>query len=779
MMNQKDGVQVAWSINIFDKIITWLISIIFLICPFFVTNLTAQDVGYEKIMLFYGLTLIAAIFWLLKAVVIGELKLIKTPLDIPLAVTLLLMIASTVLSINKKISFMGAYGNPSKGLLAFIMVVIFYYLVVNNLTIQKLKIFYSAFLGSGIIIILTTILQFRKIFILPIPGARDITFNLIGNSTSLANYLIVLMPLLIVGLSQFDEIFPNVKKLFKITAKSVLAITTILSVISLMLLNNFSNWSLAILGILILLIFILSRVITINPKNIIIPSVAFLLFIVLLSMSKFHFGSLQLPDEVSLNHQASWNIAVSTLKSNPIFGTGPSTFDYAFGRYKNQNFNSTPLWNVRFNSANGGLFEMLSTNGSLATLGFIVVLLIILSASFISIIKSKDEKQPILLGLFASFVCVVYVFVMNPINSTMMLVFWLLLALTAAAGSSYASNQIKTRNISLRVSTVYALSLPAIFLATSVGVILIITTGVKMYIADIYVKQATVATDNSIKIEKLSKAINIIPTQEAYLIALSNVYIQEANRLANININDENVARNISAAIQLARSVTDDLSPNNAGANELVASLYENAAAYAPDALKYDADYQNKVLSLEPVNPMPNIRLGLIKMATAKITEDKTQKEANINEAINQYQMAINKKPDFSQAYYYQAVAYDNLKNFNAATDALNKAANYAPKDIEYIFEIGRLYYNLGVEITGSTDTTPITKNDNIKMAEQIFQAILAAQPNHSNSIYSLTLLNNRTGDKESAKKYFSMLMNVLPDGEQKENVKKQFPDLQ
>ena len=112
--------------KILDAIIFASISLIFFLTPIFFTGLTAQGLGFEKMILFFVLTLLGVVAWVTKGVIAGELPLKRTPLDFPILALLAVYAVSTILSISRKDSILGYYGSSSKGLVAFVIFVLFY-----------------------------------------------------------------------------------------------------------------------------------------------------------------------------------------------------------------------------------------------------------------------------------------------------------------------------------------------------------------------------------------------------------------------------------------------------------------------------------------------------------------------------------------------------------------------------------------------------------------------------------------------------------------------------
>ena len=783
-----------------DFVIIGAVFLVFFLCPLFFTGLVAQNIGFEKVTLFYFLALLGAVAWVTKAVIVGELNIKRTPLDWPILGLLAVFITSTVLSISQKDSFIGTYGNPAKSLAAVVVFVLFYYLVINNIDQKRIKLLFWGIIGSTSAVAIFSLLQLLGKFILPFASTQAISFNPLGSLSGLTMYLVITLPLLVIGMAQVKEIHPGLtNKIFIGAIKTVLGAVILISLFVLTLLNGFTFWPAAIVGIVIVLMFLLSKIIKISSSNIVIPIASFLLLIILLVLGNFNIMTLNLPVEVSLSRKASFDIAKNSLKQDPLLGSGPSTFYYSFDKYKGADFNSSPLWDAKFDNASGMIFEMAATVGGLGVLGIVIISLIALSICFLTLIKvQKNDTQSILLALFSSFITVIIFGLLFSMNNSLVLVSTLIAILAVAMAIVNYPEKFKTLNLSFRASPKYALALAAIFLTLSAGVVILFTMGVKMYLADIYVMQSLKAADINQKIAKINKAIVLAPYQDIYYLNLANNYMALANQEVNGNRDQAIIENSLSLAIDTGKKALA-LSPNSTANNEAMALIYENASFYVRGALEWAENLYNKSIELSPDSPTPYLRMALINMARANAEKDETQKEYYINEAIKKYDLALVKKADFGAAFYGKAIAYEQLKKTDEAIEQLKKAVILTTDNVDYRFELARLYFNRGVaapgiaqsateDITNGAEASQdlsvsgaggaIKKNEDVTMAEQLFLSIVQANPNHANALYSLALLYQKTGETDNAKVVIKQLLTVVTDEASIDIIKKQFPGL-
>lgn len=795
------------SIKGLDFIIISCISLIFFLCPLFFTGIVAQGLGFEKMILFYFLVLLGLVAWVTKGVVLGELNLKRTPFDIPILLFLVIYGVSAGFSVGLKDSLIGTYGNTAKGLIAMVIYALFYYLVVNNLDAKRIKVIFWSIVGSTSLIVVYSLLQLNNIFLLPLDFTKVQSFNPLGSLSGLTSYLVIVLPLLVIAVSQVKEIFPKISNAGMYLMKIIFGVITLGSLAILALLNGFTFWPIAIVSIVIVLMFFLSKIIKITNNNLLFPLAIFLGLIILLVLGNFNIASLSLPSEVSLSRSASWQIAKDSVMENPLLGSGPSTYYYDFSKFRDAKFNASPLWNVNFESATGFIFELAATVGIIGAVIFIVILLIALSVSFLTIIKSDNKEiSSILLGLFSSLVAVVLFLVLFSQNNSLILLSVIIGVYAISSALVMYPEKFANLKLSFRASPKFALALAAIFLCVSAGVVVLFTMGLKMFLADRYAKESLLASDLTVKIERLNKAIDLAPYQDVYYINNANNYMSLANQAATSNAGQTEVSNALSKAINMGKQATD-LSPNRSSNNELLALIYENASFYTKGALDWAEQSYAKEMEVDPNNPTPNFRLGLVNMARSNSETDQEEKKFYINEAIKKYDEAIAKKGDLAAAYYGKAIAQEKLGNIDGAIDQLKQASLNDSSSVDYKFELGRLYFNRGVTqpnlnqnaaqqiaengAEGEASSTEnisvqptypsgatVTRNDDLNIAEQLFLNILLTNESHANARYSLAVLYQKIGEKDKEKIMAQSLLNIIQDQATKDAVAEQFKDV-
>jgi Tetratricopeptide repeat len=82
------------------------------------------------------------------------------------------------------------------------------------------------------------------------------------------------------------------------------------------------------------------------------------------------------------------SVTKSVLKHDPVWGVGPNKFSFAWAKYKSQDINNTPFWDVVFNSGSGLLPTFASTTGILGILALVFFFVLFIVSGIRSIFAS-------------------------------------------------------------------------------------------------------------------------------------------------------------------------------------------------------------------------------------------------------------------------------------------------------------------------------------------------------------------------------------------------------
>lgn len=770
------------------KYLNWLINasifLIFFLTPLFFLGITSAGISFEKIMLIFFLTIIGLSAWLVRGLIKGEIIFSRTPFDLPAFIVFIVFALATIFSVNVKESFLGSYGSPAKGLAAIALFILVFYLVVNNLNEKKFKIWLYGFITSSSLLIIYSILQIFGIYVIPLSFTKNQGFNPIDSLSSLLAFAAAVLPLFVIFSSQTKELFAGIKSYKYKIIKYLLLVLTILNLVILVIAKGFVFWPAVVTGAVIILMFFLAKIVETKNINLLLPFAVFILAIIFLVAGSFININLNLPAEISLNRSASWDIAKSSLKNDPLLGSGPATFNYSFSKYKGADFNRSPLWNVRLESASGIFFESLATIGLLGALALIYAFWKIFSLSFRSIMDSKEKNlRIILIALFSSAVSLFIISILVTLNSSILIIFVLLLILMSAATLLLNQEKIKTLKLSIKYSPKYALALAIIFLVMAAAILIIFSLGLRMALGEYYAGNSYAKTNIEDRINSLNKAIALAPYEDNYYLAQTNNYILMANKMYSDGKNKTDVANILDLAIQTGERAVA-LSPAKAVNYEVLAFAYENASSFIDGSLAEAEKLYKKESGLDSDNPFPFLRIGYLKMSNYFSEKDETKKQEYLDQALKKFDEAIAKKIDYDKAYYAKAAVYEQMNKLSQAIGEIEKAIASAQDNIDYQFELGRLYYNKGLAqapgggVNNANKEEIIKRNDDINRAQKIFESIIAANSDYANAHNSLVILYQKVGETDNAKKQLQTLLNLITDENQKEALKKQYPEL-
>lgn len=757
--NEKEGEKNTKLVDFFDKLITVSLVALFFGLPIFFTGLTFQGIVFEKEIYFYFWLLIALIAWATKAVITGEMKIRRTPLDIPIAIFFFVYLLATVFSVDRWHSFWGFFGDPSRGLINIIALILAYYLIFSHFTWERFKWIIGGVVAANFLVAVWSILAIRGINFLPQKIASFSPISLLGSITGLGVYLSLMIPILMSLVFKVSGIEIKWKRNFStyFLLSVILLDFFLLFSLSAYLFSskNFFDASLGlVVGLSFFLIYILARIVRPLQKWTWLPMVSFAFILAILMIGNINFSKINLPAEVSPAPGLSYSVAKESLKDKFFLGAGPGQYGYAFSLYKPQEFNNNSLYNLRFYNGSGVFFESLSTIGILGTIGMILVLLTFLGVIIYLLSRDKEKNKIYSLG----FVSAAVIFLINALilkmNGSILLVGIILGILAIAVVLKESGSEENNLNLSLKASPKFALTLAFIFMIVATGVIFLFIFIGKVFVADMYIGSANRETKISEEgsTAKVLKAIKLYGKEGRYYSRLAQEYMALVNQEiakgeSERDLNKVQVYLNNSIA---AANMGKDLMKQDVLATEVAAQVYESAGAYVSDSLPLTEATYKKALEMEPENPSFYIKLGQVKESLAANKKEEAEKKQLINEAGDLFQKAIEKKSNFDAGYYNLALVKQALGDLDGAVENMEKAVTFNNQNINYFYGLAGLLQSRN-------------KNEDAKNAESIYKKILEARPNEVNVHFSLGSLFESQKRKQEAIDEYQKVLDNLP----------------
>lgn len=741
--------------NMWEKISKYAYLAIVFLMPIFVLPVSISPIEINKAYLVFTGTAIVAILWLISFVHNGEIKIPKSAVLGMLIVISLLSLLSAAFSDNRILSFVGDnFGLDSMSAIAMLS----FFAILAVFLFQEEK---SLFLFINIILISAAVLFIFQIFrifgitILPFKIFPAKTSNLLGTWNELAVFF---------GLSALLSAVS-----FKLLNKNKIFFGLILfiSLLSLVVINFKLVWETLAIFLLIFLIYIFS-----NSKDTksfaTLPLAIFVISVLFIFLSSITGNILESSGlnytEVRPSFSGTFEIIKSSLKENPVLGSGPGTFVYNWLKFKSQSINLTQFWNARFNYGVGVIPSFFATGGALMILAWILFFAFLLFQFFKIInIKNKENNEHAFSIIF--FFAAVYLWFFNFIYTPAFTVFALAFVFTGLfIAQTVKMGKIKLWKINL-------LNDPKIKFLFSFAVLLIIVASLgifysfsKKYFAAYYFAKGISVFNNKgdlVSSESLIlKSVNLDPQDREYR-ALTELGIIKMQNIINNTSASPDVLR---AEFQSVLSSTIQYAQNAASINNLeplnfinLAKVYE---AVIPLKIEGAADLAINNLSeafkRDPLNPDILVSKARIEAVMNNL------KEAKIN-----LEKSIELKPDYAVSNFMLAQIEAAAGNLENAIKKTKDTYFLAPNDTGVLFQLGLLYYQSG----------------DLESSRQVFEKTVSLNSNYSNARYFLGLIYDKENRKTDAIKEFEKIEALNPQNKEVKiilsNLKRGLPALE
>ncbi len=749
-------------VKMLDSIFKFSLFAIFLGIPLFFTNLTFQGIAFEKQMYFYFWILIALIAWGSKSGYVGEMKIKKTPLDIPIISFWLFYLIATIFSADRWHSFVGFFGDPSRGFISITAMIILYYLVLSNFSQNLFKWLMRAVIFSGAIAIIWDLLRIFNIKLffgeklwssLPVS-----TIGSLQSAAIFACFMIFIFMTAILKIRFNDEI-SNLKKniysfiLAFFIAASLLVVLALYNYIPL-----FSHFPLAglVIGAAFFVIFILAKIVRPKDAWTLLPMVIFIVVLAFLMIGPVNISRVNLPLNVSVPYGTASEIAKGSLGDSFFIGYGPGNYGYAFSKFLPQNFDNM---NLRFFEGEGLIFESISTLGVIGTVLLIILILTFLGTSIFLLYREKERNKIYSLGVLSATIVLLINALVSQSESSIIILMVIMGTLTTGVLFMESDIKGKIMSFSLKTSPKFALTLAFISLLIFASVAFLFVFFGKIYAADLYMGQAIrsekVSEEGSIA--KIGKAINLNQKESRYFSRLGQEYLVLTNdeMLKGEQERDINKIKAYLASGVQAGVFGRNLMPKDVNSVETLAQIYENSGIYLAEGYESAAKEYQKALELEPNNPAFYVRLGIVKTKIAATKEKSEDKKVLIEEAKELFKQAIEVRKNFDSAYYNLASTEEALGQMDEAIEDMKKAVSIQGNNVNYVFNLARMLQSRG-------------KDDDNKIAEALFKQILGVNDKEINTHFNLGLLYEKTSRKAEAAAEYAKVIELLPEGSEK-----------
>ncbi len=604
MQNEESKLEV---INYIEKASVVILGLLFILFPLLFTNLTTDFFSLPKQAFLIFVTIVLLLLFGAKTLLLEKVSIRRTPLDLPIVLFILAILLSVVFSVARWDSFTNFVPLLFAGLLFFAIT----YNIKNE---KSLIVLVSSLLAGGALLSLVSILSYFKVYIFQFDFTQAQTFTPLGSFFDLALYLLFLLPLAFYFLSPF--IFRKKHKESQEDKK----------------LDAVKMAGFGLMGVIILGGLILSLYNLLKPGNLTL-----------------------LPMETGFQTAfAAISQDAGRIFQGFLFGSGFGQFLTDFTRFKQASFNANPdLWNLTFIRSSSFVLELLATTGLLGLLSFLFLCF--------KVLKEKPLFIPLVIALGISFVL--------PLSFiTLTLIFFLLGIYAGLKGLT--DNQryfdVEIQLVAMRKGF-FAFALEettrpkgsnrilSYFVLTAIIVFaLIFGFGTYNYLsANVNFQKSLVAASQNngqLTYTYQNSALTSLTGRnvDSYHRIFSQTNLALANSLASSipqgaspsAQTTQTIYTLVQQSINAARQATT-LSPKNAINWQNLSSIYRSLIGFGQNADSFAILAQQQAVALDPSNPQEYISLGGIYFQLRAF-----------DRAQEQFQLAVNLKPDFANAYY-------------------------------------------------------------------------------------------------------------------------------
>lgn len=619
-------------ISYLENVMLLVIGVVLLAFPLVFTSLTTDAFTLPKQILLASGVVLSIVLFGVKMIAEGRVKVRTSPFDIPVLVMMLVVLVSALFANNRYDALIAA--------VPFLFAGFFYFIIVNVVKKEKSLLFVLATLTLGAVLSsLLTILSFFKIYPLPLAYTHTQAFTPMGSLLDQAIYLALVLPVagyfvytLIVGLNNrrqhavpFEE---GKKEVVKPDLRNV----------------GFSVAAVIIALGLVTTVYMLAT----TQKPLILP---------------FETGFQTAFASIS---QDTGHVFKSFL-----LGSGFGTYVTDFTRFKSAAFNNNAtLWSFTFFQSSSFVLELLATTGLLGLLAFLFIIY--------RVVRERHFFVPLILAIIAAFIL--------PFTFTLQALLFILLGLFAVTRAQTHARRYAEQEFYLvalkrgliapgpdgEAQRTYSKFLPIIFSLLMIVVIGVMTYfAVKFVVSDVTFQSSLVAQsqNNAQATYKLeTQAISQFPWRDAYYRIFSQTNLRIANSLAAAQPQgaspsaqvQNNIVTLIQQAITAGRSAVT-VSPQSASNWNNLSSIYRALIGFGQNADQFAVITNQQAIALDPNNPQQYISLGGIYYQIQQW-----------DEASRQFQLAVQLKPDYANAYYNLGHALESKGDSQSLEQALS-----------------------------------------------------------------------------------------------------------
>ncbi|MFA6315053.1 MAG: tetratricopeptide repeat protein [Candidatus Paceibacterota bacterium] len=457
--------------------------------------------------------------------------------------------------------------------------------------------------------------------------------------------------------------------------------------------------------------------------------------------------------ELSLPWQMTLDVTAGTIKNYPLLGVGSNHFLQAFLAYKPNIINSTPAWNVEFNSGFGYVPTLISAQGTIGSILWLIFF-VFLGISGYRVLRRMPNDEISRFTILSSYTGTVFLwltlFIYVPSHAIIFLTFVMTgIFFGSAASYGLLNSWVWTPRSGDKWSkTMFAFILLLIVIAAILGVVYAKKTLALSYFGK-GISELNVTGDPVLADAYFRKA-QAIDSSDVYWQARAEASMAYANKLASSLSNTSTASTTETVMTQIVEATNQALTYSRNAINFDPTNYYnfvsEARVSEFAAGLQMANGYENavqsygKAIGLNPFNP--SLYLGLAKLQ-ARMNK--------LDDALTSTGAALQTKNNYLDAIFLLSQIYAAKGNLPDAIIAAKVALEINPENPIILFQLGLLEYNM----------------KNYPAAEVAFAAATKYQTDYANARYFLGLSYARQNKSTDAIREFEEISKTNPDNQE------------
>lgn len=711
------------------------------------------SVSLAKIAGISLVTLVLLAFWIFKKLKEGSLEIQKDWITLSVVVILLTTTVSALLSGGVRSAFLGNGMEIGTVIsLAFGFVLLFLTANILRARDRIFVFFFTFFISFFVVALFQAIRLFAGPDVLSFGLFVDGTSNLIGKWNELGIYFGLSA---LVSLLTFE--FVSMSRVFKVLSGISLAI----SLLFLAIINFAYVWYAVAAFALVSMVYWFAN----NRMNLTGAESSFFaknkvslpsLIVLVISLVFIIWGGAvkqSLPEKYQVGQvevAPSWSytadVAMKTLKADPIFGAGPNKFLAQWLKYKPAEVNQTIFWNVDFTYGIGLIPTYLVTTGLLGFLAWIAFLVLFVLMGVKAVFTTTKDVVGRFL-LVGSFFAALYLWIFQVIYVPSQMLFSFAFIFTGVFFAAYAVEKGLPGRVFVfgndpKKNFVTTL---ALIVGLLVSVSLIYLVGSKSVAAAYFfsgVNKINTSGDIQGGEALMKKAISLDSKNDIYYRTLTDLNVAKVNAiLSQQNVKPEDLKVQFETVfpdvlVQNQNAISSD--PTNYQ-NWLVLGRIYSGVLPLGFAGAYDKA-KEAFMKAEEISPMnPLIALENARLEALNKDNDK---------AKEYIAKAIQLKNNYTDAVYLLSQIEIAAGNIKGAIQSVEAAAFLTPNDPTIFFQLGFLRYS----------------DKNYKDAAVALERAVQLNEQYSNARYFLGLSYDKLNRNKEAIEQFVRIQELNPD---------------